>query len=170
MLLWGAHDDDRGGVSVASVGDTDGDGREDLLVGTHRRSGGEHGWAYLHTGILDAGPALLLNEAGAVLRGSDEDHAGSWVAAGGDVDGDGLSDVILSAPGRPPSGALWLARGPLQGSHRLAEFARPLAGEGLSAAAAAAGDVDGDGWLDLIGGAPDTDWGAGAARLCWGPL
>ncbi len=81
---------DRFGYSVAGVGDVDGDGSDDLLIGSFLEdSGGDDaGAAFLFTsppsGQVDA------SDADAVLAGeADFDRAGWAVAAAGDVDGDG---------------------------------------------------------------------------------
>ena len=99
---------DRLGWSVASAGDVDDDGRDDLLLGAPNQDGA--GAAYLVYGSSTAG------QFGAAKLQSEEpgDMAGFSVAGAGDTDGDGLSDVLVGAPGRdthPDAGATYLLFG-----------------------------------------------------------
>jgi hypothetical protein len=86
------------GWSVAPAGDVDGDGRADLIVGAPNYSNGEEreGAVFIYLGASEgfvASPAYQL----------ESDHADAtfgWSVAGaGDVDGDGLAEVIVGAPG-----------------------------------------------------------------------
>jgi len=92
------------GISVAGVGDLDGDSLPDLLLGGFRHSpgGGEEGGgaAYLFLagrlpdpGIVDVGAADHIFE-GMEAWGA----AGRSVSGAGDVNGDGLLDLVVGAP------------------------------------------------------------------------
>ncbi len=172
---------DKAGGAVA-LGDVDGDGLADLLVGASRADG---------TGTTDAGAAWVvlgpasgatsLADAVASAEGAaDDDHLGGTVAVAGDVDGDGLADVILGATGSDEggaeAGAAWVFLGPWSGAGPVggadAELTGEAAGDGAGLVAAA-GDVDGDGVADLLVGAPGRDAGgadAGSAYLLLGPV
>jgi len=91
---------DTAGWSVADAGDVNGDGVDDLIVGAPRNSsaGTNTGAAYIVYGPADPG-TVDLSDADVVLRGaSNNDLAGWSVSTAGDVNGDGLDDVVVGAP------------------------------------------------------------------------
>ena len=84
------------GNSVASAGDIDGDGRDDILVGTYE----PHGMAYLYYGSVDPGVHPLASADATFSALGDPDAYGGWaVSPAGDVDADGLDDFLISAFG-----------------------------------------------------------------------
>ena len=150
------------GTSFARA-DTDGDGFEDLVLGAGLLgSGGYPGGAYLFTGAL-SGAMTSLDATGTVLSDAD-DAAGRVVASPGDVDGDGLDDLLLGAPRQnssstyPGPGQAYLFLSPVSGTMLTSDADATFVGEtdedeagfGLSGA----GDQDGDGLPDLLVGAP----------------
>ena len=159
---------DYAGVSVAGVGDTDGDGYDDVLVGAGGRdeAGTASGVAYLVRGPI-AG-TMSLSQADARLVGvAADDRAGDLVAGAGDVNGDGLSDILVGAWGADglgtDAGAGYLLYGPVTGTWSLSAADVVLfgqaAGDRFGAAGSSAGDVNGDGFDDLLLGAPGRDVG-----------
>jgi hypothetical protein len=97
----GVDADDWAGTSIAGLGDVDGDGFGDLLVGVpHDDSTAERAGMAAY---LRGGPAILgVLDVAATLRlqgSSAGDEAGSAVAAAGDFDGDGVPDALVGAPG-----------------------------------------------------------------------
>src|SRR4051794_31749463 len=96
----GAAAGDRAGTAVAGVGDVNGDGRADLLVGApHVTDAGAEGAgsAYLVLG-RQATTAVDLADPAAALRlstGVEGDQAGVSVAAAPDMDGDGRSELLI---------------------------------------------------------------------------
>jgi hypothetical protein len=118
-----------------------------------------------------------LGRARAALLGEGElDRAGGSLAGVGDVNGDGLGDLLVGAPGG--DGAAYLLYGPITGEVDLGRADAMLRSSSEADAAGQAvlgpGDVDGDGYDDLLIGAPEADIGgamdAGAAYLVRGPL
>jgi hypothetical protein len=91
----------RAGVSVAPIGDVNGDGRPDMIVGAPgagRRCSPEEGAAYVVFGQSDAEPLDLdqLGEAGYAIRGGLPDaNAGTLVAGAGDWNQDGRGDSLV---------------------------------------------------------------------------
>ena len=149
------------GVSVAIVDDTDGDGFRDVLVGAARE--GLVGRAYLFRGdpssvVLSAPSATFVDpEASASSR------FGMVVAPAYDVDGDGACDLAIGAPfsdaGGTDRGRAWIVR--------MATPSAPIALTGASDsytyfgyAISGAGDVNEDGYADVVVGSPYEDFSA----------
>ena len=172
---------DRTGTSVSDAGDVDGDGHADVLIGSRYHSEGptRQGAAYLVLGPVTG--TLDLSFADAKLVGERKgDQAGS-VAGAGDVDGDGLDDVLVGAysndEGAHRAGAAFLVLGPVTGTLDLSLADATLVGEdegdGTGFSLSGAGDVDGDGQDDMLVGAFGRDeggGGAGAAYLVLGSV
>jgi Ca2+-binding RTX toxin-like protein len=97
------------GWSIASMGDLDGDGVTDLAVGAPMDNGGNRGavWVlFLNAdGTVKAEQKISATAGGFGGRLSNGDHFGSSVAALGDLDGDGIPDLAVGAPGDDDGGA-----------------------------------------------------------------
>ena len=162
----GSADQDYGyfGVSVASAGDVNGDGYGDLVVGAFGYEEGEldEGRVYVYyggPGGLSTAPAWIVDSNQISSR------FGRCVASAGDVNGDGFSDVLVGAPhddtAAPDAGAVYLYLGASVGLSTTPDWSatsdQSLAYFGQSAASA--GDINGDGYADVIIGAYAYDDG-----------
>jgi hypothetical protein len=152
------------GISAGAAGDVDGDGYGDVIIGASGYTNGEYreGAAYVYHGSAD-GPAATPGWAAY----GDQAYAnfGVVVAPAGDVNGDGYSDVIVGAP-RYDFGGIDVGRAYVYAGSDSGLAGEPLwfttgvqEGEQLGAAASNAGDVNGDGYSDVIIGARSHDGG-----------
>jgi len=180
--LGGEASNDYSGWSVASAGDVDGDGYDDVLVGAHREHtvGTNSGAAYLIGGPIAGSMSLTLADAKRTGL-SASDIAGYSLSGGMDIDLDGYDDVLIGAyqddSSATSAGALYLCQGPVTGKASLSTCDAKLMGEKSNDNAgwsgAFAGDLDADGVPDLIVSAPGQDTAAsnaGAIYVVSGPL
>lgn len=157
----------KAGQAVAGAGDVDGDGFTDIAVGAPAAFG------YPGIGYVVLGPVsgTIDLETGSALRIVGDPAFGTDVASAGDTNGDGLGDVLFGGPNT----SAWLFNGPPSSSLTLADadthfIDAPENGTGYSVDGA--GDVDGDGYADVvIASVGYTDSGEilGAALVFLGP-
>ena len=159
------------GYSIACEGDVDDDGLDDILIGVPYLLDGSDtvGGARLFLGAsLGSETEVSLSEADYTFLGTSSSWAGRGVSTAGDVDGDGLDDILISAnqddTADTNAGAVRLYLGSSLGSDSTlyptdADYTflgeagastHPLGGDYAGSAAQIAQDIDGDGLSDLL--------------------
>ena len=200
FTLTGIDGDDNSGSTVSSAGDVNGDGYDDLIIGArYADPDGDNraGETYIiyggasapgTDGVLDL--SALDGTNGFILTGVDAyDNSGFSVSSAGDVNGDGYDDLIIGARNADPNGDMNAgetyivyggASAPIGGRFNLSTLngsngftLTGIDGDDQSGSSvSSAGDVNGDGYDDLIIGAsgadPDGDSNAGETYIVYG--
>ena len=147
------------GSSVSGAGDVNGDGYDDVVVGAVGFSNGE---SFEGAAMLFLGSPAGLSHGPSWHFESDQDggSAGASVAGAGDVDRDGYDDVLVGTFGFDAEfldqGRAWLFRGTPSGPSSAPDWIAEgsQGAEGFAQSVALAGDVNGDGYDDVIIGSP----------------
>ena len=186
FLMMGEDAGDLFGVDVSDAGDVNGDGFADIIVGAS--SVGNSRAAYVIFGKADG--FSLVESIAAVAAGdgstgfellgeNNGDQAGIAVSGAGDVNGDGFADVIVGAQtANSNTGAAYIVFGAASftnSSYALGALSSngfiidgSYTNEGFGASVAAAVDIDGDGFDDVIIGAPGYSSQTGRAYILYG--
>jgi hypothetical protein len=183
LILEGEDGGDMAGAALAWAGDVDGDGLDDMAIGApHAGAAGlTPGKVYLVLSPAIGVVSLALADAD-VSGEADNDSAGSSVAGGADIDGDGLADFVIGALyanksgpiyNQQTAGAAYLMSGTTRGVTDVGSAIASLNGhpeQRAGAAVAMVGDVDLDGAQDVVVGGWGLPAGAGTAFLMYGPF
>ena len=187
FVINGVDTEDFSGFSVSNAGDINGDGVEDVIIGAPDES-------YVVFGGRDVGNGGSLNLSGldgingfVIISNDDSDSSGYSVSGAGDINGDGVDDVIIGAQSADPNGVDGAGRSYLVfgggnvGSGGLFNLSdvdgingfvingineRDSSGSSVSGA----GDIDGDGVDDVIIGARFASYGAGESYIVFGGI
>jgi Ca2+-binding RTX toxin-like protein len=189
----GINSGDQSGISVSSAGDVNGDGIDDLIVGANLavpNGNADTGQSYVVFGRNSGfDPSLNLSGLngtnGFAINGINSgDQSGISVSSAGDVNGDGIDDLIIGAFAASPNGnrsagqsyvvfgsnsgfAPSLNLSSLNGTNGFA-INGIASFDFLGRSVSNAGDVNGDGIDDLIVGANDPNGGAGQSYVVFG--
>lgn len=170
--------EDRVGYWLNTAGDMNGDGLDDFVIGSCHadRNGYESGAAFLLLGRAnsDWGNNYYLRNSDGIFVGDQNDYTGYAIGGGGDVNGDGYDDLIIGSGGRVDSdpnhkGAVFIVFGKASpswvGNSRLRDMADVIiTGENavdlVGIGSEIVGDINDDGYDDILLGAPGNDDGA----------
>jgi VCBS repeat-containing protein len=190
FTIIGAATNDNAGEAIAFLPDMNGDGLAEILVGAegHDAGGSGAGAGYVVWGKADGGTADLaqvaLGNGGFRITGAVAgDGAGLALNHAGDVNGDGIADIIIGArltdANGSNAGSAYVVFGKADGAGVSLgalgaggfEIRGAIAGDQAGGAVSAAGDVNGDGYADILVGARFDDTGGtnnGAAFVVYG--
>lgn len=185
---------DQLGYSVAAAGDVNGDGYSDIIIGAPGRdisgAGTDVGINYIIFGkstfpaVLDLSASFTLDEGFYVVGDNGYDRTGTSVHGAGDLNGDGYDDIIIGAPTNVNSnsneaGTSYVIFGKRnatsyslysqtltedQGFYITGSIANGYSGYSVSEA----GDINGDGYDDIIVGAYGTSSNTGTSYVIFG--
>jgi trimeric autotransporter adhesin len=167
------------GTSVASAGDVNGDGFADIIIGApssiFASSADPYHTGYSHVVFGKASGFAAAMDLSSLVGGNGfridgplpDQRTGTAVASAGDINGDGFADLIMGAPGNVfgysvPGGVTWFFYGKASGfASSVSAGALGLVGVAANdfsgRSVSSAGDVNGDGFADLIIGADGAD-------------
>ena len=182
ITIYGADAGDNSGRSVSSAGDVNGDGFDDLLIGANGADASDNGKTGAGDSYVIFGGSSLpetidlgnLGAGGITIFGTDGgDHGGHSLSSAGDVNGDGFDDLLIGANGADASdngktgaGDSYVIFGGSSlpttidlaalGTAGITIFGADVS-DGSGFVVSSAGDVNGDGFGDLLIGALQAD-------------
>ena len=147
------------GKALAGAGDIDGDGYDDVIVGEQIHAHHLDGQALVFRGSA-TGVESTASQTLGCEDGYSNCQVGASVAGGADLDGDGYDDVVVGAPGfSDERGRAYVYYGSASGldGSRLTKLKGAGAYQDFGDSVAMAGDIDGDGYPDVVVGAPEWE-------------
>ena len=182
FVINGIDTGDNSGIAVSSAGDINGDTFDDIIIGAPF-AGTSTGESYVVFGKAAGYSASLELSSilsgdgtnGFVINGIDaDDYSGNYVSSAGDINNDGYDEIIIGAPAADPngdgSGEAYVVFGKATGYSASLELSSILSGDGTSgfvingidagdgaACVSSAGDINNDGYDDIIIGALGAD-------------
>lgn len=165
LIFWGEEKHDEAGFAVEAAGDLNGDGLDDLLIGApgSDRNGHNAGAVYLFHGNVDQRGEVPLHKASTILQGTEVGgRAGHSLATIGDFNGDQKTEIAIGLQARgygdeTSNTAAYLVPGKLEGTHDLDAVSSMTLFRDISSQTedsgyrvAAARDINGDGFADLL--------------------
>ena len=199
FVLYGQNSNDYSGLSVASAGDVNGDGFDDLIIGAFGGDGPGNtrslaGNSYVVFGKASGFAASIdltsvaAGIGGFVIYGVDNgDQSGGSVASAGDINGDGFADLIIGAVNgsgagnlKPNAGESYVVFGKAASFGTGVDLSAIPTGTGgfvlygqangdkSGGSVASAGDINGDGFTDLIIGASYAGNSTGKSYVVFG--
>jgi len=180
------HTDNYFGFSIASLGDFDGDGAGDIAVGAHYDDDGGPVTGAVWLLFLNSDGTVKTHQKISDTEGDftgyleDYDCFGSSVTDLGDLDNDGVTDIVVGAfhddDGGENRGAVWVlflnADGTVKAHQKISDnkgnFTGSLSNEDtFGVSVASLGDLDGDGTTDIAVGSIRDDDGGGNRGAVW---
>ena len=196
FALQGIDSFDDSGTSVSRAGDINGDGIDDIIIGAPRADGAGESYVVFGKDVDTEGNfeatfdlSNLDGSNGFTLQGVDSSgNSGFSVSSAGDVNGDGIDDLIIGDPSADPNNNNFAGEsyvvfgkdvdteGDFEATFNLSNLdgSNGFALQGIDSfdnsgfSVSGAGDINGDGIDDLIIGAPDADGGAGESYVVFG--
>jgi hypothetical protein len=185
--------DHNAGKSLAGDCDINGDGFDDIIIGAPCETFSSYnvtysnqncpGYVYIIYGPVSGSIDLSLSWVVKLTGVDNYDDAGASIACAGDVNNDGFDDVLVGAPnafvsmdvGSP--GVVYLIHGPVEGDMNLEDvdviFTGSHSGDNVGVSVSGAGDVNNDGFDDMLIGAPASEYATdrpGISYLMYGPV
>ncbi len=150
------------GIAISNAGDVNGDGYDDVIIGASSYDNGQtnEGGAFIYYGTADG-----INTTPAVILEGNQNSAsfGTAVSAAGDINGDGYDDVVVGASlydnGQTNEGRVFIFHGSPSGisTTPAATMENNQSTSYLGSTVSTAGDINSDGYDDIIAGAPNFD-------------